>query len=90
MTRGQLTMLVFCMTAVLASAVGVVYSKYASRKYFVELQALRAERDAVEVEWGRLRLEQNTWATHGRIERLARNKLEMHIPSPSEVVVITP
>lgn len=76
--------------AVLFSAVAVVYAKYASRKHFVELQSLRAEREAVDVEWGRLRLEQSTWATHSRVERIARNKLDMRLPVADEVMVITP
>lgn len=76
--------------AVLFSAVGVVYAKYASRKHFVELQSLRAEREAVDVEWGRLQLEQSTWATHSRVERMARNKLDMRLPMAEEVMVITP
>ncbi|MET0104808.1 MAG: cell division protein FtsL [Sedimenticola sp.] len=88
MSRGRFILLVILAVTVLVSATGVVYAKYSSRKYFVELQLLRAERDAVDVEWGRLQLEQSTWATHGRVERLARKKLKMHIPSSSEVMVI--
>lgn len=90
MTRGRLMLLVFLSLAVLLSAVGVAYAEYASRKAFVELQALRAEREAVDVEWGRLQLEQSTWATHSRVERMARNKLDMHLPMADEVLVITP
>ena len=90
MTRGQLAILVCCAFAVLVSGIGVVYSKYSSRKYFVELQSLRAEREAVEVEWGRLQLEQSTWAAHSRVERIARNRLDMHIPAADEVMVVTP
>ncbi|MES9962887.1 MAG: cell division protein FtsL [Candidatus Sedimenticola sp. 20ELBAFRAG] len=88
MSRGRFIALLILAVAVLASATGVVYAKYSSRKNFVELQMLQAERDAVDVEWGRLQLEQSTWATHGRVERLARKKLKMHIPSSTEVVVI--
>ncbi len=76
--------------AVVASATGVVYAKYASRKHFVELESLRSQRDAVDVEWGRLQLEQSTWATHGRVERIAREKLNMRIPLVEEVKVIRP
>ena len=42
------------------------------------------------VEWGKLQLEQSTWATRGRVERLARNKLQMTIPSPDNVVIVRP
>ncbi len=76
--------------AVVISATGVVYAKYASRKQFVELESLRTKRDAVDVEWGKLQLEQSTWATHGRVERIAREKLNMRIPLVGEVKVIRP
>lgn len=90
MKYGRPVFLAFCFLAVLASGIAVVYAKYASRKYFVELEVLHAERDAIDVEWKRLQLEQSTWATHGRVERIARNKLDMHTPMAGEVVVITP
>lgn len=88
MKRSQLLLLVALLLLVLASGTGVVYAKYASRKAFVELQRLTRERDAVEVEWGRLLLEQSAWATHGRVERIAGEDLQMHTPSSEEVVVI--
>lgn len=74
--------------AVLVSALGVVYGEHQSRRLFVELQALQETRDRLNVEWGRLQLEQSTWATHGRIEKLARDRLDMVIPSPDSVVIV--
>ncbi len=73
--------------AVLVSALGVVYTKYQTRKLFVELQTLEKIRDEMNVEWGQLRLEESTWGTHGRVEQIARDKLEMIMP-PVEAVVI--
>lgn len=78
------------MVSVLFSALSVVYTKHQSRKLFVELQTLNSERDQMSVEWGKLQLEQSTWATRGRVERLARNKLQMTIPSPDNVVIVRP
>ncbi|WP_127478905.1 cell division protein FtsL [Sulfurivermis fontis] len=76
--------------AVFATALGVVYTQHQARKSFVELQALQAIRDELNIEWGRLQLEQSTWATHGRIEMIARDKLEMMIPPPDAVVLVKP
>ncbi|WP_275097453.1 cell division protein FtsL [Sedimenticola hydrogenitrophicus] len=90
MKRGQLILLLLLTFGLLLTATGVVYSKYATRKQFVALQVLRAERDAIEVEWGRLQLEQSTWATHARVEKIARKRLNMHIPAADEVVVVKP
>ncbi|MFM1891590.1 MAG: Cell division protein FtsL, partial [Pseudomonadota bacterium] len=39
-------------------------------------------------EWGQLQLELGAWGTHGRVEKLARNRLSMRQPRPAEVVVI--
>lgn len=75
---------------VFGSAVGVVYVKHQTRKLFVELQALQAERDRLDVEWARLQIEQSTWATHVRVERLARTRLDMGLPNNQEVVIVRP
>lgn len=79
---------VVLVAAVLSSAIGVVYTKHEGRKLFVELQGLQDKRDAMNVEWGQLQLEQSTWATHGRIDRVARNKLGMVIPAHEKVVIV--
>jgi cell division protein FtsL len=76
--------------AVFGSALGVVFSTHESRKLFVELQALQKVRDDRNAQWGRLQLEQSTWATHSRIERIANKKLDMVIPPPGAVVIVSP
>ena len=76
--------------ATLASALGVVYAKHENRKLFIELQALQAERDAMNVEWGQLQLEQSTQATHARVDAEARGRLGMQSPDPSAIVIISP
>jgi cell division protein FtsL len=82
--------LTLLLAALISSALGVVYAKYASRKLFLELQVVRAERDAVDVEWGRLQLEQSTWAAVGRVERVASKRLDMREPSVEDLLVIEP
>lgn len=74
--------------AVLASAVGVVYVRNQSRVRFVQLQGLQAERDRLNVEWGRLLLEEGTWAAHGRVEKVARQRLDMAMPTPDAIVTV--
>ncbi len=75
--------------SVTGSAVSVAYAKFQTRMLFVQMEILRKQRDELDIEWGQLRLEQSTWATHGRIEGLARNRLNMVIPENSEIVVIS-
>ena len=76
--------------AVFASGLGVIYSKHLSRRLFVELQGLEKARDAMEAQWGRLQLEQAAWAAHGRVERVARRRLHLHLPTQEQVVVVRP
>ncbi len=88
--KGPGWLLPLLVLAVIASAVGVVYSKHLSRKQFVALQQLESDRDQMNIEWGQLQLEQSTWATHGRIEELARTQLKMTMPDPNAVVIVQP
>ncbi len=74
--------------AVLSSALGVVYTRHQQRELFIQLQALRAERDRLNIEWGKLQLEQSTWGTHVRIERVARKRLRMEPPEFRDIVVV--
>jgi cell division protein FtsL len=76
--------------ALLASAVAVVWSKHQARSLFIQLQGMHAERDALDIEWGQLKLEQSAWATHGRVEQTARVDLRMVIPRPDEVRIVQP
>lgn len=76
--------------AVFVSALGVVFSTHESRKLFVQLQGLQKVRDEMNAQWGRLQLEQSTWATHGRIERIANERLDMVNPPAGAVVIVRP
>jgi len=76
--------------AVLVSALGVVFGKQEARTRFNELQKLTDRRDDLDIEWGQLQLEQSTWATHGRVERVAHDELGMITPQPSELRVVQP
>ena len=73
-----------------ATGIGVVFTKHEARDLFIELQGLNGERDALEIEWGQLKLEQSAWATHGRVEQTARVGLRMVIPRPDEVRIVKP
>ena len=73
---------------IFASAMGVVYSKHVSRSLFVESRRLQADIDELNIDWGRLQLEQSTWATHGRVEQLASSKLGMYVPDFNQRVMV--
>jgi len=76
--------------AALGSAAGAVYCKHRARQMFVELEALNARRDTLEIEWGQLQLEQSAWSTHAFVERVASAKLHMAMPPPKEIEIVAP
>ena len=74
----------------LVSAVGVVWMRHETRSLFIQMQALSAQRDALDIEWDQLKIEQSAWATHGRVEQTARTGLKMVIPKAEEVQLVQP
>lgn len=74
--------------AIIVSSMSVVYTKHKGRVKFVELQKLEQQRDDLDEEWGRLLLEESTWAGPGRIEQEAKSKLNMIVPTADMVVVV--
>ena len=70
------------------SGVLVIGAKHRARQLFIELEELNREQDRLQVDWGRLQLEQSTWATHPRIESLARERLELTVPRDEQLVVV--
>lgn len=81
-------MVALLLLAVVASGVAVVYSRHLSREAFSELQRLQKRHDRLQVEWGRLQLEQATWAEPARTTERARSALGMRRPEANEIVVI--
>ena len=75
--------------AIFISALNVVIARHEARRLFVELQSLEKERDELNEEWGRLQLEQSTWAVNDRVESMARTKLDMKMPEQSSVVLLS-
>ena len=73
---------------VLVSAIALVQSSHRSRKLFSELQDLRREAMQLDEEWGRLLLEQSTWASPDRVQSLAEDKLKMQAPDMREVNMV--
>lgn len=73
---------------VVVCALGVVKSQHHARQLFVDLQQEQTRQRQLDVEWGQLQLEQSTWAMHGRIEKLASERLQMQVPPASRVQVI--
>ena len=67
-----------------------IAAQHQARRLYSEYEREQARAQALEVEWGQLQLEQSTWATHGRVEKLAREKLGMRLPPAGQVLVVEP
>jgi cell division protein FtsL len=76
--------------AVLGSSVQVIYARHKAREVFVRLEQLNAERDSLDMEWGRLQLEQSYWSSHAFVERVANTKLQMSLPQMRDVRIVRP
>jgi cell division protein FtsL len=82
--------IVLLLVVTIASALGVVYARQKHRQLFIEINGLQRERDDLNIEFGRLQLEQATWAETNRIEQIATGKLGMVTPTGKDVVVVRP
>lgn len=82
MLRFNLILLV----AVAICSLGVVTSQHQARKLFQGLEGEEDRARQLEVEFGQLQLELSTWATSPRIEKIAREKLNMRTPDSSKVL----
>jgi cell division protein FtsL len=78
-TRLNLVLLI----AVLASALFLVRTQYESRRLFAEIDKATSDARKLELEHQRLEVEKRAQATPLRVERLAKEQLQMRGASPA-------
>ncbi|MBM3389523.1 MAG: cell division protein FtsL [Betaproteobacteria bacterium] len=78
MTRLNLVL----MLALVLSALALVQTAYESRRLFAEIERAKADLARLESDHARLLAERQAQATNLRVERLARNRLQMTPISP--------
>jgi cell division protein FtsL len=66
----------------------VVRDRHEHRQAFVALSKLERARDELNIEFGRLQLEQATWAESNRVDQVARSRLGMVFPRTEDIVVL--
>lgn len=76
------------LAAVVICALSVVTSQHKARKLYIELQKQKELAQQMDVEWGQLQLEQSTWATPARVEKIAARQLQMQLPRNGQVQFI--
>lgn len=85
MTRLSLVLLL----AVMASALYLVHTQYESRRLYVELEKALAQSRKLEADSERLQVEKRAQATPLRVERLARDRLQMRTATPAITQYVT-
>ena len=81
-------LLAVLVVAIVVSALVVVRDRHEHRQAFVELSRLDRARDELNIEFGRLQLEQATWAESNRVDQVARARLGMSFPRTEDTVVL--
>ncbi|WON77679.1 cell division protein FtsL [Serratia sp. UGAL515B_01] len=77
--------------AALVSAVFVVTTAHRTRLLTAEREQLVLERDALDIEWRNLILEENALGDHSRVEQVAIEKLHMqHVDASQENIIVKP
>lgn len=75
-------------SAVLISALSIVYVTNTTRSFNAALQQILTERDRLHIQWGQLLLEKSTWIMQARVQQIAEDKLGMVIPNNKSVVIV--
>ena len=79
---------VFLILVVLGCALGVVTAQHRARKLQNDIEREQTRMRELEVEWGQLQLEAGTWAAHARVEKIARERLHMVTPTPTQIIPV--
>ena len=85
MTRMSLVLLM----AVMASALYLVRTQYESRRLYVELEKATAQGRKLDMDNDRLQVEKRAQATPLRVEKLARDRLQMRTTTPAITQYVT-
>ncbi|MCW8107059.1 cell division protein FtsL [Alteromonas ponticola] len=86
LTRNKLRVLLYLM--VIVSAFAVILSTHSNRQQIIALEQQMQEKDALDVQWRNLVLEQRALTEHNRIEALVEKHLNMRRPTVDEEVVV--
>jgi len=76
------------LTLVFISSISIIYVTHYQRKLFTNLQLLQNNKDKMNIEWGKLQLEENTVSSTSNIEKEAKDKLDMLIPTSEKIIFI--
>ena len=76
------------LASIVVSSLALISSQHQARKLYNELQLEQAQAKRFEEEIARLQVEQSSWSTPSRIERVARDRLGRRAPDASRTRVL--
>jgi len=71
------------LVALLGSAIFLVRTSYEGRRLFAAVDRAKNEQSRLDIEYKRLEAERQAQATHLRVEKVAREKLQMRTATPA-------
>ena len=79
-------MMFFISILCISSGLGVIYAKHKARTLHIKLQNIYAECSELNTEWSKLLLERSTLLADFRVEKLARDNLNMINPEQIHII----
>jgi len=86
----KVLLLVGLFALLLITALLVIDKKYESRTLFIEMQKQEKMLDNYEIEWGKLQLELTMLTAENRVERVAKKKLGLIMPTRKSTIYLKP
>lgn len=85
----QAVVLIVMVASLLLSAFGIIYLKDLNRRLFIQAEHIKQQQIMASEAWSRLLLERGTLVAQPRIQKIAEEKLGMHIPSRQEIQLVS-
>jgi len=79
----------YALVLLILSAFAVVYLKDLNRRTFIQYQDMVRANQQAQLDWGKLLLEQSTWAAQANVQKVASERLHMVTPNANDIVLMT-
>ena len=86
--RSDIWLSILLAISILVTSISVIETAYQTRQMYSALQELRAERNRLKIEWGRLMLERGAVSADMRIDAMARDRLSLSSPARDNVMMM--
>ena len=86
--RSDIWLSILLAISVLVTSIYVIETAYQTRQMYSALQELRAERNRLTIEWGRLMLERGAVSADMRIDSMARDHLSLGSPARDQIMMM--